>query len=86
VNGLLSCRLSPIFIIIILWKLVMSIKVVGRVLRLLFHPGKSRFSLSTYCRISLSIKRHISSESKRSQELLCVPAASKIYCLRLQGL
>jgi hypothetical protein len=41
----LSCRLSPIFIIMILWKLVMSIKVVGRVVHLLFHPGKSRFSL-----------------------------------------
>jgi hypothetical protein len=51
----------------ILWELVMSIKVVGRVVRLLFHPGKSRFSLSTYWRISLSIKRHISSESRRTK-------------------
>ena len=67
VNGLLSCRLAPIFIIMILWKLVMSIKVVGRVVRLFFHPGKSHFSLSTYWRISLSINRHISRESKRTK-------------------
>jgi hypothetical protein len=32
-----------------------------------FNPGKSRFSLSTYWRISLSIKRHISSESRRTK-------------------